>query len=112
MKKTVLTIGIAMLFVVGSTTFISCGNSENQDSEAAHEHAEGEEHHDEMEMTEEGNQNEHHDDMEMSEEDHHEHHMLYECPMKCEGDKMYEEAGSCPKCGMDLKEVEKEVEEE
>ena len=30
----------------------------------------------------------------------------YYCPMKCEGDKMYEEAGSCPKCGMDLKEVE------
>jgi len=22
--------------------------------------------------------------------------------MKCEGDKVYKEAGSCPKCGMDL----------
>lgn len=35
-----------------------------------------------------------------------EEHTMYQCPMKCEGDKMYEEAGSCPKCGMDLKEVE------
>jgi len=24
----------------------------------------------------------------------------------CEGDKMYEEPGQCPKCGMDIKEVE------
>ena len=26
----------------------------------------------------------------------------YQCPMKCEGDKMYLEAGKCPKCNMDL----------
>jgi hypothetical protein len=26
----------------------------------------------------------------------------YYCPMKCEGDKVYDEAGSCPVCGMDL----------
>lgn len=30
----------------------------------------------------------------------------YYCPMKCEGDKTYNEAGSCPECGMDLLEVE------
>lgn len=24
------------------------------------------------------------------------------CPMKCEGEKTYAEAGSCPTCGMDL----------
>ena len=29
----------------------------------------------------------------------------YQCPMKCEGDKTYDEPGKCPKCGMDLKEV-------
>ena len=28
------------------------------------------------------------------------------CPMKCEGEKTYAEAGKCPECGMDLVEVE------
>ena len=38
----------------------------------------------------------------------------YQCPMKCEGDKVYHEPGECPKCNMDLKKVEKvsEAEEE
>ena len=27
---------------------------------------------------------------------------IYYCPMHCEGEKTYEEPGSCPKCGMDL----------
>lgn len=35
-----------------------------------------------------------------------EEHTIYQCPMKCEGDKTYTEEGSCPVCGMDLKEVE------
>lgn len=29
-------------------------------------------------------------------------HVHYECPMHCEGDKTYEQAGSCPVCKMDL----------
>ena len=44
---------------------------------------------------------------------HHEHHQhkktsasngqgKYFCPMRCEGDKMYEEHGDCPVCGMHL----------
>lgn len=44
---------------------------------------------------------------------HHEHHQdketnpssgkgKYFCPMRCEGDKMYEEPGDCPVCGMHL----------
>jgi len=28
--------------------------------------------------------------------------------MKCEGEKTYDKAGECPKCGMDLVVVEKE----
>ncbi len=28
--------------------------------------------------------------------------VVYYCPMKCEGEKTYAEAGSCPECGMDL----------
>lgn len=29
----------------------------------------------------------------------------YACPMKCEGEKTYTEAGTCPVCKMELKEV-------
>ena len=31
--------------------------------------------------------------------------LKYECPMHCEGDKVYDEPGSCPVCKMDLTEV-------
>lgn len=31
---------------------------------------------------------------------------VYQCPMKCEGDKTFTEEGSCSVCKMDLKEVE------
>ncbi len=31
---------------------------------------------------------------------------VYQCPMKCEGEKTYDKIGKCPKCGMDLKEME------
>ena len=30
----------------------------------------------------------------------------YQCPMKCEGDKTYDEEGACPECKMDLKKIE------
>ncbi|MBN8682475.1 MAG: hypothetical protein J0L99_07475 [Chitinophagales bacterium] len=30
----------------------------------------------------------------------------WQCPMKCEGEKTYAEAGACPVCKMDLKAVE------
>jgi hypothetical protein len=30
---------------------------------------------------------------------------MYQCPMKCEGDKIYDEMGICPVCKMDLKNV-------
>lgn len=49
------------------------------------------------------NNEEHHDGEHM--EHHDGEHAMYQCPMKCEGDKMYEEAGQCPECGMDLEEV-------
>lgn len=31
---------------------------------------------------------------------------VYQCPMKCEGEKTYDKPGKCPKCGMDLEEIE------
>ncbi|WP_445737980.1 SCO family protein [Mariniflexile sp.] len=37
---------------------------------------------------------------------------LYQCPMKCEGDKTYNESGSCPVCNMDLKPTEKPASKE
>lgn len=30
---------------------------------------------------------------------------LYQCPMKCEGDKVYDKFGVCPVCEMDLEPV-------
>jgi protein SCO1/2 len=33
---------------------------------------------------------------------------VYQCPMQCEGEKTYSEAGSCPVCKMDLQPVEAE----
>lgn len=32
----------------------------------------------------------------------------YQCPMKCEGEKVYHEHGKCPKCKMDLKKLDTE----
>ena len=32
----------------------------------------------------------------------------YSCPMQCEGEKTYNKAGKCPKCGMNLTKVEME----
>ncbi len=31
---------------------------------------------------------------------------VYQCPMKCEGEKTYDKPGDCPKCGMEIKKVE------
>ncbi len=36
---------------------------------------------------------------------------MYQCPMKCEGDKMYDKEGECPKCKMDLKKMEKHADD-
>ncbi len=36
----------------------------------------------------------------------HHHAVVYQCPMKCEGDKTYDKAGKCPACGMDLEEMD------
>lgn len=36
----------------------------------------------------------------------HKEHNRYYCPMRCEGDKTYDEPGDCPVCGMHLKKEE------
>lgn len=56
------------------------------------------------------NKKEHDNDsehIEMNHDNDDDQHLIFACSMKCEGDKTYEKAGSCPKCGMDLKEVQK-----
>ena len=69
----------------------SCGESkkeaatEGEHKEAVHDHKEGE-----------AKEAEGSEEMAMA---------VYACPMKCEGEKTYSEAGSCPTCKMDLKEV-------
>ena len=35
--------------------------------------------------------------------------VVYQCPMKCEGDKSYDKAAKCPVCNMNLKAVSKPV---
>jgi hypothetical protein len=37
---------------------------------------------------------------------------VYQCPMKCEGEKSYDKPGKCPKCGMDLKDAKSHVDHE
>jgi len=34
---------------------------------------------------------------------------IYQCPMKCEGEKIYHEKGSCPVCKMDILPIHKDI---
>ncbi|NOY36208.1 MAG: hypothetical protein GXO83_01375 [Chlorobi bacterium] len=34
--------------------------------------------------------------------EHEEKKTVYQCTMKCEGDKVYDQPGNCPKCNMNL----------
>ena len=79
MNKTILTLGTAMLFAFGSVTLIGCGNAERPGNEETQEPH--------------------------GEDDGHHQPAVYQCPMQCEGDKIYAEVGKCPKCEMDLEEV-------
>lgn len=37
---------------------------------------------------------------------------VYQCPMKCEGEKTYNKPGKCPKCGMDVQDVKSHTDHE
>ena len=83
MKKSILIIGTASAFAIGTMLILGCSNSEQQHKkEATHEHHESAVH----------------------------EHESYQCPMKCEGDKTYEEEGTCPVCKMKLAKVEEHSE--
>lgn len=77
MNKAIITFGAAMLFAFGGATFTSC-SGDAADGTEQHTNSDG------------------HNHAEAAE---------YACPMKCEGDKVYAEAGKCAKCGMDLEVV-------
>ena len=87
MKKQTLILSTVVLFTIGSTTLIGCGDSVHKEHETI-----------EVETVEQ------HEDMETSDE--HADHARYHCPMDCEGEKNYDDSGICPECEMDLVEVE------
>ena len=71
---------------------VSCGESKKEGPK-------------DVEKTEVGEQN-----PETMEADSHDHSedmatAVYQCPMKCEGEKTYAEEGTCPECKMKLKEL-------
>lgn len=72
--------------------FAACGGNTNAASDQVEGNQNQEEH---MDSHDEAGHMENADGQEVSE--------VYVCPMKCEGEKTYDEAGKCPVCGMDLK---------
>ena len=90
-KSLYLTVTAAILIALGSIALTGCGNS----TEHHHEAVEAEHNHGDMD------------------EHQHENGDLavahYQCPMKCEGDKTYNEQGNCPVCKMELKEVNTDI---
>ena len=92
MKKTLLLLGISALFVAGMSTFSGCKSKTQPAQEEEMEQTAPEK---EMEAPDTAVA----DTTQMAE-------MHYQCPMKCEGDKTYDQPGKCPKCGMDLALVE------
>ena len=113
MKTTLKLTAIIFLF---SFIAVGCGGEKNTDKDdmMQEEHMDGTDHNDDMMGDDD------HDDNMMGDDDHDDNMMednddaevegeemeAYQCPMKCEGDKTYSEAGPCPKCGMDMKEME------
>ena len=81
-----------LYLLIASSIFISC-NTEKKDQVEGKEVIDHKEHaHDDKTEA-----HDHGYEMAMS---------TYQCPMKCEGDKTYEEEGACPECKMDLKKIE------
>ncbi len=86
-----MTIAGALLISLGFL-MASCGESRKEKSEDAEK----------MEIRDENSEN--------AEADSHDHSedmatAVYQCPMKCEGEKTYPEPGTCPECKMKLAEV-------
>ena len=88
MKKVFLVLVTLALFVAGSTTFTSCSGEEKSTDEQT-ENADTEEAADTEQTA-----------------------AIYQCPMKCEGDKTHDAPGKCRHCEMDLEIVTDNGEED
>ena len=97
MKKLILSIAVVALVAISVT---SCKSDVKKDAEEVTTEVTKEV---EKEVKEEVEKTMHEGEMAMA---------MYQCPMKCEGDKMYDKEGKCPKCNMDLKKMEKHAEGE
>lgn len=82
MKKLILSLTIILST---SLMFTSCGEGEKNPEHGKYHHDGSDEH--AAEHAAEGKIN-------------------YQCPMQCEGDKVYDSPGQCPVCKMDLEEKE------
>jgi hypothetical protein len=97
-KMTIL--GAAFMMTVASFTFTSCGEAENNSHDD-----------DKNVKVEETTKKE--AEVKVAEPEHaHAHAADFQCPMECEGDKTYADAGACPVCKMDLKELKHDHTEE
>jgi hypothetical protein len=90
MKRLILS--LTVILSVG-LIFSSCGEGETNMDETNMEHGKY-----------------HHNDE--KENEHYEKHAAegdanYQCPMECEGEKVYDSPGQCPVCKMDLEEEKK-----
>ncbi|PHS68305.1 MAG: hypothetical protein COB12_00175 [Flavobacterium sp.] len=96
MKKLILSIAVVAMIVF---TVTSCKSDAKKDAKEVTTEVEKEV----KEVKEEVDKTMHEGEMAMA---------MYQCPMKCEEDKMYDKEGKCPKCNMDLKKMEKDTEGE
>ena len=101
-KTLYLTAITAILFVAGSIAFTGCGNTSSTKSTGNQNEATEMEDHQDMDGGHEMEEGHEHGDMAKAH---------YQCPMKCEGDKTYDEPGKCPVCKMDLKKVKADIAE-
>ena len=99
MKKLILSIAVVAMVAF---TVTSCKSDAKKDTEEVTTEVTKEVEKEVKEVKEEVEKTMHEGEMAMAK---------YQCPMKCEGDKMYDKEGKCPKCGMDLKKMEKHAEE-
>ena len=106
MHKLILSFVAVLALALGGASLSSCGHSHNHEGHEHHDH-DGHDNHDH-----DGHDNHDHDGHDHDGHDHdghdhdHDGEVAYGCPMLCEAEKTYAEAGKCPVCKMDLKKVE------
>ncbi|MCF6306819.1 MAG: hypothetical protein L3J09_02575 [Flavobacteriaceae bacterium] len=100
MKKLILSIAVVALVAF---TVTSCKSDAKKEAEEVTTEVKKEIEKEVKEVKEEVEKTMHEGEMAMA---------MYQCPMKCEEDKMYDKEGKCPKCNMDLKKMEKPTEGE